>query len=81
MRSFGLLLHGTRKTNNVQFPPFLTKGEVRNSGSIQKAFERVAAVALSSTTICVDMFSCKPISVCIFVNHRKEDFTSKCTAQ
>ena len=47
--------------------PFLTKREVLNSGSTQEVLEMVVAVASSSTSIFVDIFSSKLISVCIFL--------------
>ena len=53
------------------------KRVVLNTGSTIEVLERVAAVASLSTSICVDMFSTNPFSVCIAFNHRKEDFTFK----
>ena len=49
------------------FLHFLTKQEVLNTGPTQEVLERVVIIAPSSTSICVDMFSSKPISVCIFL--------------
>ena len=60
------------------FFPFSTNGEVLKTGSTQEVLERVVAVVSSSTSICVEMFSRKPISVCTFFNHKKEGFTLKC---
>ena len=56
------------------FLPFSTKMEVLYTGSTQEILERVVAV-VSSTLICVNMFSSKPTSVCSLFNRRKEDLT------
>ena len=49
------------------FLPFLRKGEVLNTGSTEEFLERIVALAPSSTSISIDMFSSKPASVCIFL--------------
>ena len=55
-----------------KFLHFSTKEEVLHTVSTQEVLERVVAVASSSTSICIDMFSNKPISIRIFLIIQKK---------
>ena len=69
MHLFGVL-------HSIRFHPFFYERKVLDCGSwkYKNVLESAAAMAPSSTSNCVDIFSCKPISVYLFIYHRKEDF-------